>query len=131
MNFLGLKRYSKRDDFLPGGAEIPVVVVEAAGAVVAFAEVFNQGFEVFWLQVAGDGLGSFTGDNDDGGGEFQLPVGKIQGELVAAVLRAEGIAPALPIDGSVAFGVDLDGIELFVKVLSDGPVGICFFIHLF
>jgi len=115
----------------PGVAEILLVFVERPGTILPFAEVFHQRLEIPGFHKAGNGLGFFSGRNDDGGGEFQLPMGKIEGEFVAAVLLAKIIAPALPIDGGPALGVDLDGIELVVEILGDGFIGIGFFIHLF
>src|SRR5258708_5328492 len=107
-----------------------MVFVKTAAAVIPFAKVFYQRLEVLWFQVTGDGLGRFTGDDDGGGGELELPVGEIKREFVTTVLRVVIIVLALPMDGGVGFRVDLDGVEFLVEISSDGLVGISFSIHL-
>lgn len=105
--------------------------VEPLGVPGAFAEIFDEGFEVFWFHIAGDGLWGLAGDDDDGGGKFELAVGEPEGEFIDAVLRIIVVSVALPVDGGMAFGVDPDGIEFIVEVFGDGFVGVGFFIHLF
>ena len=116
---------------LPGGAEVLVVFVEAAGAVIAFPEVFYQRFEVLWFHEPGDGLWLFARNDYNGSGKFELAMSEVECKFVAAVLRIIGIGVALPIDGGAAFGVDPDGVELVAEVLGDGLIGIGLFIHLF
>src|SRR5690348_16225253 len=108
-----------------------MVVVKTAGAVVPFPKIFDEGFDVAGFEVTGDGLGGFAGDEDDGGREFELAMGKIKGKFVDSVLRVVIISLALPGDRRPAFGVEFYRVELVVEVGGDGFVRIGLFIHLF
>lgn len=108
-----------------------MVVVETAGAVVSFAKIFDQEFDVAGLEVTGDGLGGFAGDDDDGRGEFELAMGEEEGKFVDAVLRVVIIGPAFPGDRRAAFGVEFYGVKLIVEIGCHGLVRIGFSIHLF
>ena len=108
-----------------------MVVVETAGAVVPFPKIFDEGFDVPGFEIAGDGLGSFAGDDDDRCGEFELAVGEVEGEFVDAVLRVVVIGLALPGDRRPAFGVEFYGVEFVIEIGGNGFIRISLLIHLF
>jgi hypothetical protein len=114
---------------LPFGFEVFEEVFPGFGFVGVGSEVFEDGFDVLGGEIALDGLCEVfeVGVEVGGGGVCQASVdGKITGEGMGSVAAVSAggviilvhVELALKVDGVVAFGVEFDGVEVFVDVFG-------------